>query len=76
MIKSNNHEITEFRYYQRLGLVEMRPYVKGEDLTNISVSKEDDPETDMGMIARNSHNHDDQWYVARDYFESNFVELW
>jgi len=57
--------------YKRKGLSEMRPYVKGEDLTNISVSAEDNPENDMGMIARNPDNHDDQWYVAREYFDKN-----
>ena len=60
-----------WRKYQRKGLSEMRPYVLNEDLTNISVSAEDDPESDMGMVARNPENHADQWYVARDYFEAN-----
>jgi hypothetical protein len=52
----------------------MRPYIKGEDLSNISVSKEDNPERDMGMISRNPKNHADQWYVAKKYFEDNFEE--
>jgi hypothetical protein len=62
---------TEFKQYRRKGFSEMRPYVKGEDLSQISVSKEDDPENDMGMIARNPKNHADQWYVAKKYFEDN-----
>lgn len=66
--------MSEFKQYKRKGLSEMRPYVKGEDLTGISVSKEDDPENDMGMIARNPTNHADQWYVARKYFEDNLEE--
>ena len=57
--------------YKRKGLSEMRPYVKGEDMTGISVADVDDPENDMGMVARNPDNHDDQWYVARAYFEKN-----
>lgn len=61
----------EWKQYKRKGLSEMRPYVKGEDLTGVSVSKEDNPETDMGMIARNPKNPNDQWYVARKYFEEN-----
>ncbi len=64
-----------WKQYKRKGLSEMRPYVKGEDLTGISVSKEDHPETDMGMIARNPDNHADQWYVARKYFEDNLEEV-
>ena len=61
----------EFKKYKRKGLSEMRLYVKGEDLSNISVSNEDSPFEDMGMIARNPLNHEDQWYVARKYFEDN-----
>ena len=63
--------MTEWSQYKRKGLSEMRPYVAGEDLTSISVSPEDKPETDLGMIARNPGNHADQWYVARAYFEAN-----
>ncbi|MDQ6814354.1 MAG: hypothetical protein M3040_11495 [Bacteroidota bacterium] len=63
-----------WKQYKRKGLAEMRPYVKGEDLSKVSVSKEDNPETDMGMIARNWQNHEDLWYVARKYFEENFEE--
>lgn len=58
--------------YRRTGFSEMRPYVSGEDLSNVSVSAEDDPETDLGVIARNPDNHKDQWYVSRAYFDRNF----
>lgn len=64
-----------FKQYRRKGLSEMRPYVKGEDLTGISVSATDNPETDMGMIARNPKNHADKWYVARSYFEDMMEEV-
>ena len=64
-----------FKQYKRISTTEMRPYIKGEDLSNISVSKEDSPETDMGMIARNPNNHKDMWYVSRSYFEENFEPL-
>ena len=63
--------MSEFKQYKRKGLSETRPYIKGENLSNVSVAKVDDPETDMGMIARNPLDHDDQWYVARKYFEEN-----
>ena len=65
-----------FKKYIRKNIAEMRPYVSGEDLTHISVSEVDDPENDMGMVARNPMNHADQWYVARQYFEDNFTEAW
>ena len=63
--------MSEFKQYKRKGLSEMRPYVKGEDTSKISIAGVDDPESDMGMVARNPMNHDDQWYVARKYFEEN-----
>lgn len=63
--------MADWKQYKRKGLSEMRPYILGEDLTNISVAAVDDPPTDMGMIARNPKNHADQWYVARKYFEDN-----
>lgn len=61
-----------YKRYRRTGLSELRPYVLGESLEGISVADVDDPETDMGMIARNPDNHLDKWYVAKKYFEDNF----
>jgi hypothetical protein len=49
----------------------MRPYVVGEDLTGVSVQSEDTPE-EGGMIAVNSKNVNDQWYVAKKFFEENY----
>ena len=57
-------------YYKRKGLSEMRPYIPGESLEDISVADVDTPE-EGGMIARNPKNHADQWYVAKEYFEDN-----
>jgi len=67
--------MSEFKKYRRTGLSEMRPYVKGEDLSKISVAEVDNTEEDMGMVARNPKNHNDQWYVARKYFEDNLEEV-
>lgn len=64
-----------FKKYRRTNIAEMRPYELGEDLSNISVSPVDDPKNDLGMIARNPKNHDDQWYVAWNYFKENFEEI-
>lgn len=64
-----------WKQYRRTNVAEMRQYIKGEDLTNISVSDVDDPENDMGMVARNPKNHNDQWYVAKKYFNENFEEI-
>lgn len=61
----------EFKQYGRKGLAEMRPYIVGENMHNISVSAVDELEKG-GMVARNPKNHADQWYVAKKYFEDNF----
>lgn len=57
--------------YRRKGLQTMRPYVPGESLEGVSVSKTDTPE-EGGMVAVNLDNPDDQWYVAKAYFEKHF----
>ena len=60
--------------YKRKGLSEMRPYVEGEELSRVSISAadRDNGSPKIGdMIARNPINHDDQWLVAKKYFEDN-----
>ena len=57
--------------YRKKALQPMRPYVLGEDLTGISVNKEDTPEVG-GMIAVNPLNTEDKWYVAKKFFEDNY----
>ena len=60
--------------YKRKGLSEMRPYVEGEDVSGISLT---DADKEAGspkvgdMIARNPKDHNDQWLVAKQYFEDN-----
>jgi hypothetical protein len=63
-----------WKTYRRIGLTEMRPYVPGEDLTDISVSSQDTPQ-DGGMIARNPDNHSEQWYVNEAYFCAHMEEV-
>jgi hypothetical protein len=64
-----------FAQYRRRQIAELRPYVTGEPMNNISVSAED---TKAGspkpgdMIARNPKNHANQWLVAVKYFADNF----
>lgn len=75
--------MTTWTQYRRTNIAEMRPYASGgENLTGISVSAPDQilmvqdlEKFRLGMIARNPQNHDDQWYVARDYFEANFEKI-
>ena len=64
---------TTIRTYRKQGTQRMRPYVPGEDLTNVSVSVEDTPEVG-GMIAIGADN-DARWYVSKAFFEENYVEV-
>ena len=66
-----------WKQYRRKGLSTMRPYIKGEDLTGISVSDADKQlETlEGGYIAMNPDNPADQWYVAKAYFDKNLEEV-
>jgi hypothetical protein len=61
--------------YRKKGITEMRPYIPGEPLDNISVSEQDNPEKDGGMIARNPSNHNDKWFVAQKYFDDNYITV-
>ena len=64
--------MTEFKNYLKKTPQPLRPYVPGEDLSGISVNKEDTPEAG-GMIARNPENAEDQWYVSKAFFEANYT---
>ena len=66
-----SREMNRFKFYRKKNLQMMRPYEPGENLTGISVNKEDTPELG-GMIAMNSDNPEDKWYVAKKFFEDNY----
>ena len=72
LVGTKENSMSEFKQYRHKGLTEMRPYIPGEGLEGVTVSKGDDPPNDLGMVARDPDNHDDQWYVRRKYFEDNF----
>jgi len=59
--------------YRKKNVQPMRPYVPGEDISGVSVSAEDTPE-EGGMIACNPANPADKWYVAKDFFDENYVK--
>lgn len=76
---------SEFKQYRRKSISEMRP-VTEEDIQcfhqdpefKVSVSQADlqNGSPKIGdMIARNPKNHDDQWLVAKQYFEDNLEEI-
>lgn len=62
-----------YKNYIKKAVQPMRPYIPGENLDGISVSPEDTPELG-GMIAVNPKNRSDKWYVAKKFFEENYVE--
>ena len=71
--------MSEFKAYRRKGLAYLRPVIKGEDLTGVSISAVDDQlrrndpaAFDTGFVACNKDDPDDRWYVARRYFDDNF----
>ena len=64
-------QLSEFKNYRKKNLQPMRPYIPGEDLTGVSVNKEDTPE-EGGMIAVNPNNPNDMWYVGKQFFADNY----
>jgi hypothetical protein len=65
-----------FQKYQRIGEIEARPYVKGDQATHeISISEADMklPTLVGGMVARNPDNHNDMWYIAAAYFAKHYA---
>jgi hypothetical protein len=68
--------MSEFKQYRRKQIAELRPFQEGEELSeriSISQADRDNGSPKVGdMIARNPKNHDDQWLVAKQYFEDNF----
>ena len=63
--------MTAYKEYRKKQNQLLRPYVPGEDMSHISVSATDTPELG-GMIGINPNNTDDQWYVAKKFFEDNY----
>jgi len=64
--------MSEFKNYIKKTLQPMRPYIPGEDLTGISVWNGDVPK-EGGMIAQNPKDPKDTWYVAKKFFEENYI---
>ena len=61
------------KFYRKKAVQPMRPYEPGESMEGISVSQGDVVE-EGGMIAHNPNKPDDQWYIAKKFFEENYVE--
>lgn len=76
-------EITEFKQFRRKAIAELREVTTEEITTKVldtkisisQVDKENGSPKAGDMIARNPFNHNDQWLVAKEYFEENFEEI-
>lgn len=70
-----------WKKYRRTNQAEMRKVTQADiedglglsSRISVSAADRDNGSPKMGdMIARNPLNHDDQWLVAKDYYEANF----
>ena len=64
-----------FKKYRKTQIGEMRPYIQGESMENISITPEDfrsDSPKLGDMIARDPNNHKDQWLVSEKFFNNNY----
>ena len=75
-------KLPEFKQYRRKSVSEMRQILFGEDMSGISISEpdrqlmRDNPNLfQQGYVARNPKNHEDLWYVAKDYFDDNLEPI-
>ena len=69
--------MSEFKDYRKKNVQSMRPYVKGEDMTRVSVSAVDITLSTLegGMIAVNPNDSLDKWYVSKGFFEDHYEEV-
>ena len=64
--------IEKCEWYRKKGSTPMRPYMPGENLIGVSVSDENMPPKEGGMIAYDPTNPVDQWYISKAYFEEHY----
>jgi hypothetical protein len=68
----------QFVNYSRITIVEMRPYVIGEDMTNVYVDAalaEHGHPKEGDMIARNPRDRGEQWLMTKENFSANFETM-
>lgn len=64
----------EWKLYRKINSQEMIPYFDGDSLEGVSVTEGIVPITG-GMIARDSNNHDDKWYIEPAFFNAHYEEV-
>lgn len=60
-----------FESRQKTAKTDIRPYVHGEDVSHVSFTPGESPESG-GKIARDPKNHKDQWYLSPEFFKQNY----
>jgi hypothetical protein len=64
-----------FAKYKKKQITLIRPWVAGEDMTNITVATADklNGSPKLGdMVGQNSANPADQWLISWQYFKDNY----
>ena len=61
------------KQYRKKGTQGMVPWTDDLDMSGVSVAACDDTEVG-GMVAVNKDNPEDRWYVAKEFFETNYEE--
>ena len=72
--KTHKEYMTQFKQYRRKGFSEMVEWEEGMVIDHVSISDADKANGSPkkgDMIARSPKNHNDQWLVAKKYFEEN-----
>lgn len=77
----------DFKKHKRKGalseLIQVQEFgSQGGDISKVSISEPDkdllstDPDAfNEGFIARNPDNHDDMWYISKEYYDKNLEEV-
>jgi hypothetical protein len=77
----------DFKKHKRKGalseLIQVQEFIsQGGDMNKVSLSSPDhllqthNPnQFELGFVARNPKNHDDMWYISKEYFDENLEEV-
>jgi hypothetical protein len=78
-VKKRTSKKEVWKKYRRQEITEMRPYVPGEDMSDIAHPKgypfDNAKKTQNLMIARNPANPDRMWLIPGRFFLYHFVEV-
>lgn len=67
--------MTDSMLYRKRGVVPMKPWKSGMDMTGVSISPDDDANGSPkagDMVAHDADNPNDRWLVNKDYFQKHY----